>query len=135
MLPIIIPLILIGSSVLLICLGGHLASGKVPQNPHYGFRVPLTLRSRAAWDAANIHYGLWAIVAGLVSLPIGIWILVSRPGLDGVWLYTGGLLFLLLCGIYPSLKRAQRAERRERELDAAESGMPGLDDEREQPRH
>ncbi|MCH2145994.1 MAG: SdpI family protein [Phycisphaerales bacterium] len=116
-----IHLLLIGSSLLVILVGVPMALGKVPPNRIYGVRLPITLRSRAAWDAANRHYGWWLVASGLMSLPISVGMLLLRSGEGAVVLYGVVMSVPLIVGIVPMMRSADRAER-------AESASEGADD-------
>ena len=103
-------MILLASSLLLVGVGLPLALRKVPPNGWYGFRAPITLRSRSAWYAGNAQLGWWMVAGGLLSLPIAIYGLVSGGVLTMV--YVGFLVGPVLLGIIPAFIVAYRAEAR-----------------------
>ena len=113
MIPGVLIAVLAGVSVVLVLIGLPMALGKIPPNDWYGVRLPVTMRSRAAWDAANVQYGWWAVLAGVVSLPILFcgWYFGSSTFL--IVLYMVVMLGPLLGGIAPCVLAAYRAEARE----------------------
>ena len=123
-------IVLIASSLILIAVGLPMALGKVPPNPIYGVRLPVTFRSRAAWDAANTHYGWWLIAAGAGSLPVILIIWAGGFGEPAIFVWLGVLVVPILGGLPFTVKLAYRAERRERaEADRADDpDTPASDD-------
>ena len=122
MLPTALALILVSSSVILMVVGLPMALGRVAQNRLYGVRLPVTLRSRAAWEAANTHYGWWLIAAGGVSLPIILVIWLGGLGSSSVLVWVAALTVPILGGLPSTVTRAYRAERRERADSASANG-------------
>ena len=121
MIPWYVQVILLASSLLLVGLGLPMALRKVPPNDWYGFRAPVTLRSRAAWYAGNAHSGWWIVAGGLLSLPIAIYGLIAGGGLTMIWVFTGLSMGPLLVGIIPALIVAYRAEARSGDDDGSSS--------------
>ncbi|HAW95183.1 MAG TPA: hypothetical protein DCX60_02805 [Phycisphaerales bacterium] len=103
--------VFIGSALLILLLGIPMARGKVPPNGLYGVRLPVTMNNRAAWDAANEHFGWWMIVSGLLSL--GAFFLGSFLGwgVDSIaTVYVIVMMLPLAFGAITSIMAAYRAE-------------------------
>ena len=125
-------IILIVSSLVLLAVGLPMALGKVPPNPIYGVRLPVTFRSRAAWDAANTHYGWWLIAAGAGSLPVILIIWAGGFGEPAIFVWLGALVVPILGGLPFTVRRAYQAERRERaEADRAHDSDTSESDDRD----
>ena len=120
--------IFVGSSLLLIVLGLPMALGKIPPNNWYGFRTPVTMRSRAGWYAANIQYGWWTVLAGVLSLPFAIYGCFVSTGASMIWVYVAVMLVPMGVGFAPSLIAARRAEMRAEE-DSEEQERDELPDQ------
>lgn len=130
-------IVLIGSSLVLSLVGLPMALGKVRPNPVYGVRLPVTMRSPAAWRVANVHYGWWLFWTGLATLPVALCLWWLRPGVAGVFVYLGLMMMPLLIGLAPTMSLAYRAERAERSAEGgsdvrseAETAIDQADDER-----
>ena len=101
----------LGSALLIILFGIPMALKKVPPNGLYGVRLPVTMRNRAAWDAANVHFGWWMVASGALSLGVffGAWFLgwAVEPIAT---VYCIALLIPLMIGAITSIMIAYRAE-------------------------
>ncbi len=99
------------ASVILLC-AIPMAMGKVPPNALYGVRLPVTLRDRAAWDAANVHFGRWMILSGVSSLGVFFLGLMRGWTVDFIaMVYVIVMMIPLMFGIVHSVRAAMRAER------------------------
>ena len=124
--PLILWITFVGSALVILGLGLPMALGKVPPNALYGVRLPITMRSREAWDAANVRYGWWMVVSGTLSLGaffLGRLLGWTVESLAGV--YCVVMLLPLLSGLITSLLAASRAES---ESNPKSSSAGGSDD-------
>ena len=114
--PVLLWLTFIGSALVILALGIPMAMRKVPPNAIYGVRLPITLRNRAAWDAANVQFGWWMIISGLLSLGaffVG-WLLGWTDDAIAT-LYCIVMLVPLMVGVVTSIIAAYGAESRSKE--------------------
>ena len=103
--------VFIGSALLILLLGIPMALGKVPPNRLYGVRLPVTMNNRAAWDAANAHFGWWMIVSGLLSLGAFFLGFFLGWGVDSTTTsYVIVMMLPLTVGAITSIMAAYRAE-------------------------
>ena len=103
--------VFIGSALLILLLGIPMALGKVPPNGLYGVRLPVTMNNRAAWDAANEHFGWWMIVSGLLSLGAFFLGYILGWSVDSTaTLYVIVMMLPLTVGAITSIMAAYRAE-------------------------
>jgi uncharacterized membrane protein len=130
MVPGVLIYILVGVSVFMVIIGMPMALGKIPPNDWYGVRLPVTMRSKGAWDAANIQYGWWAVLSGVLSLPVLILGLFWGSSTFLITLYLITMLGPLIGGIVPCMFAAYRAEAREKDADATEK--PASSDEHDE---
>lgn len=105
---------LIVSSLVLFVVGLPMALGRVAPNPVYGVRLPVTFRSRAAWDAANTHYGWWLLASAVSTFSVILIGWAAGCGDTVVWIWLGVLLVTLIGGLPSTVTLAYRAERRAR---------------------
>ena len=124
------------SSIVLIAVGIPMGMGKIKQNNWYGVRLPITYKSVAAWDAANIQYGWWLVAGGLMSalvLLVG-WVSAAPPG-GLIAVYVIVMVIPLLGGIVPSVIAAYKAQARVEKLEQEQAGAgeePQADEDRDE---
>lgn len=70
MVPPVLILILAAVAIFTVGISLPMALGRIPPNNWYGVRLPVTYRSRAAWDAANEVYGWWLFASGVLSFVV-----------------------------------------------------------------
>ena len=122
--PVLLWLTFVGSALVILAFGIPMAMRKVPPNAIYGVRLPITLRNRAAWDAANVQFGWWMVISGLLSL--GAFFLGWLLGwtVDAIaTLYCIVMLVPLMVGVVTSIMAAYGAE-----SDSKESSKRSNDD-------
>ena len=113
-----IALFLLGIAILMVFIGLPMAMGKIKQNGWYGVRLPITMRSMAAWDAANKQYGWWMILGGVAcALVVPCAWLTSASHSSIAVLFCLAIFVPLIGGLVPSVIGAYRAA-------AVESGEP-----------
>ena len=54
--------------------------GRLPRQHWAGIRLPSTMRSDEAWNAAHRAGGPWLLAAGLVPAACGLSLVLARPG-------------------------------------------------------
>jgi uncharacterized membrane protein len=109
--PTILWLTFVGSALVILGFGAPMALGKVSPNGLYGVRLPITMRNRAAWNAANVHYGWWMIISGALSLGVFFLGRVLGWSVESIaMVYCVVMLLPLMLGLITSLSAAYRAE-------------------------
>lgn len=80
---IVLLIVMVGSGVLLIWMARATASGRLKRNSIAGIRIPSTMASEEAWLAAHVRAVRPTVIAGVVSIAIGLFALlpVSAPAL------------------------------------------------------
>lgn len=118
--------VFIGSALLILLLGIPMALGKVPPNGLYGVRLPVTMNNRAAWDAANVHFGWCMIASGLLSLGAFLVGYLLGWGVDATaTFYCIVLLLPLTVGAITSILAAYRAESESKDSEDVSNRDPG----------
>ncbi|HVM35922.1 MAG TPA: SdpI family protein [Actinomycetota bacterium] len=92
-----LPLVAAGIVLIFAALRGRV--GRLPRNGLLGIRLPSTMRSDAAWDAAHRASWLATFLAGFVALGGGLALtLAAVEGSVAVPSTTSSILILLLIG-------------------------------------
>lgn len=123
LMPALLWLTFVGSALVILAFGIPMAMRKVPPNAIYGVRLPVTMRNRAAWDAANVQFGWWMIISGLLSLAAFFpgWLLGWTVDAIAI-LYCTVMLLPLMVGVVTSIMAAYGAESRSKESPKGSKG-------------
>jgi len=109
--PLLLWFTFIGSALLILLLGLPMGLGMVPPNAIYGVRLPITIRNRPAWDAANVHYGWWMVVSGGLSLgAFFLCVLLGCTVDTTAAVYVIVMMLPLMGGVPFSIHAAMKAE-------------------------
>ena len=106
----------VGSALVILAFGIPMAMRKVPPNAIYGVRLPITMRNRAAWDAANVQFGWWMIISGTLALGgfFTGWLLGWTVDTIAT-VYCIVMLLPLMVGVVTSIRAAYDAEARSKD--------------------
>ena len=124
LMPVLLWMTFVGSALVILAFGIPMAMRKVPPNAIYGVRLPITMRNRAAWDAANVQFGWWMTISGMLAL--GAFFLGWLLGwtVDAIaTVYCIVMLLPLMVGVVTSIMAAYGAE-----SDSVESSKRSKDD-------
>ncbi|AQZ66965.1 unnamed protein product [[Actinomadura] parvosata subsp. kistnae] len=106
-----LPIVLALAALILIVLGWLGRAERLPRNGLAGVRTPSTMRSDAAWRAANKAAGIPIMAAGVVALAGAAATWLMPPGEDVttvVYVVIGCLLVLVVVGGVMGVRAAGR---------------------------
>jgi uncharacterized membrane protein len=86
-------------------------AGRLPRNHLVGIRMPSTMKSDAAWLAAHRASWAYSLVAGAMTIALGVRLAIG-PEDDSLALISVGVIFVpLLAGAVVARRAARGAEK------------------------
>jgi len=105
----VITVVFVLSGLLMVALAIPMIRCKVPPNPWYGFRIPLTLKNPKIWYAVNAYFGRLLRFIGFVTIGMAL-LCPLIPGItvDGyAALITASMVVSLLLAVVLGLLYAK----------------------------
>jgi len=94
---IVLLVVMVGSGVLLIWMARATASGRLKRNSIAGIRIPSTMASDEAWQAAHVRAKRVTMFAGYASVATGLFALLPVPApVLGAAVIVGSAAMLVL---------------------------------------